>query len=196
MNKSSAGKAFFHPSAFILELFMAVTHEKKMATTALATPGDDDDRREPRETPRKPKDDGEGGFFTIKKRGQGYWTRMLTALGAALFIGLTANFLYTEVFPQIGIARPQTKFIILGVFCVAGCLLCWWLINREQSVEFLIATDSEMKKVNWTTREELIGSTKVVILFMFFIAFFLFACDVAFGKLFQVLTILKFGPFG
>jgi preprotein translocase SecE subunit len=165
-------------------------HEKKMATTAIVAPDDDDDRK-PSRAP-KSKDDVEG-FFTIRKRGQGYWTRMCTALGAALFVALTANFLYNDVL--LGLSQ-RTRFTIVGVFCVACGLLAWWLVNRQQSVEFLIATDSEMKKVNWTTREELIGSTKVVILFMFFIAFFLFATDVIFGKLFQVLTILKFGPFG
>ena len=43
-------------------------------------------------------------------------------------------------------------------------------MNKPTNVDFLIATDSEMKKVNWTSRKELIGSTKVVIVFMFLIA--------------------------
>ena len=47
-------------------------------------------------------------------------------------------------------------------------------MNKPSNVDFLIATDSEMKKVNWTSRKELIGSTKVVIIFMFLIALFLF----------------------
>jgi preprotein translocase SecE subunit len=53
-----------------------------------------------------------------------------------------------------------------------------------------------MKKVNWTSRKELIGSTKVVIGFMFLIAFLLFGLDVIFGYFFQLLTVLKTGPFG
>src|SRR5829696_6330694 len=36
----------------------------------------------------------QGGFFTIYKRGQGYWTRMGTALGAALISLLFAHFVY------------------------------------------------------------------------------------------------------
>jgi len=58
-------------------------------------------------------------------------------------------------------------------------------------VEFLVATDSEMKKVNWTTRKELIGSTKVVIIFMFIIAMFLFTCDLIFGAFFHLVGVLK-----
>ena len=52
-----------------------------------------------------------------------------------------------------------------------------------------------MKKVNWTSRRELIGSTKVVIIFMFLIAFLLFAFDIVFGYLFYFLNVLKSKPF-
>jgi preprotein translocase SecE subunit len=62
-------------------------------------------------------------------------------------------------------------------------------------VDFLIATDSEMKKVNWTTRKELIGSTKVVIFFVLLIAALLFTLDLVFGYFFQLIKVLEFGPF-
>jgi preprotein translocase subunit SecE len=62
-------------------------------------------------------------------------------------------------------------------------------------VDFLIATDSEMKKVNWTTRAELMGSTKVVIFFVLLISAFLFMLDVIFGYFFQLIKVLEFGPF-
>src|SRR2546421_8273072 len=38
-----------------------------------------------------------GGFFTIYKKGQGYWTRMGTALGAAIISVLCAEFIYTQM---------------------------------------------------------------------------------------------------
>ena len=61
------------------------------------------------------------------------------------------------------------------------------LLAHQQADQrrFLIATDSEMKKVNWTSRKELIGSTKVVIGFMFMIAFLLFATRRRFRVFFQ-----------
>ncbi len=59
-------------------------------------------------------------------------------------------------------------------------------MNKPTNVDFLIATDSEMKKVNWTSRKELIGSTKIVILFMFFIALFLFLYDLFFQLIFYL----------
>ena len=82
--------------------------------------------------------------------------------------------------------------IFLGVFA----LVVFFVVNKQNVVEFLIATDSEMKKVNWTTKKELVGSTKVVIFFMVMIAVFLFVCDLLFGYFFYLINVLKSNPFG
>src|SRR5690242_21250868 len=42
-----------------------------------------------------------GGFFHVYKSGQGYWTRMGTAAGAALIGLLSANFIYSELPPRV-----------------------------------------------------------------------------------------------
>lgn len=131
-------------------------------------------------------------FFAIYKKGQGYWTRMLTAAGTLLVLCLTAQFLYSQV-----MATVVDKNVRLGVaagIVAAGAVLAWYIMNKPGSVDFLIATDSEMKKVNWTSREQLIGSTKVVILFMFLIAFFLFGIDILFGYFFYFIDVLKHKP--
>jgi len=77
----------------------------------------------------------------------------------------------------------------VGIGVAVGFLLLYTVIavrlmNKPSNVDFLIATDSEMKKVNWTSRKELIGSTKVVVVFMFLIATLLFAIDQVFHLLF------------
>jgi preprotein translocase SecE subunit len=79
-------------------------------------------------------------------------------------------------------------------FLAGFALLCYWLMNKPTHVDFLIATDSEMKKVNWTSRKELIGSTKVVVVFMFLIAFLLFLIDQIFHLLFWAVGVLKTKP--
>jgi|SRR5687767_12340418 len=163
-------------------------------------------------TPRTREDQGDG-FFKIYKKGQGYWTRMGTALGAGLLIALTVWFFYqqlpvwlTPAFTpanptpeQVRAAGPTARNVTLGI-CTAMLLgfaaLAWRLMNKPSNADFLIATDGEMKKVNWTSRRELIGSTKVVIFFMFLIAFILFAIDIIFGYFFQLIRVLDTGPFG
>jgi preprotein translocase subunit SecE len=135
----------------------------------------------------------DGGFFTIYKKGQGYWTRMGTVFGAALVIFLTASFLFDER-RTIGITSDQTAYIIIAIFTLAAALGAFYLMNKPDNADFLIATDSEMKKVNWTSRKELIGSTKVVIGFMFVVAAMLFVFDVVFGYLFYFMHVLKVPP--
>ena len=54
----------------------------------------------------------------------------------------------------------------------------WWLRVRE----FLEDVRNEMKKVSWPSREEVVGTTTVVIIASFIFAFFLYAADlVLFG---------------
>jgi preprotein translocase subunit SecE len=145
--------------------------------------------------PRPPTTDtgGNGGFFHIYKKGQGYWTRMGPVGGAALIGALTLQFLFSE---RATFRLSDDGGVILCViFAVAYTAFAFFMLNRPRHVDFLIATDSEMKKVNWTSRQELIGSTKVVILFMFIIAAFLFVMDIAFGYLFWFVGVLKEPPF-
>ncbi len=180
-----------------------------VATAAPDEPRDDDDRekggRKNRaikstalDKPTSPTGGGStaraGGFFTIHKKGQGYWTRMGTALGAALLGVLTSYTIY-EHHPRFR-AEPRIAIAIAAGFFAIFALIVWRLINKPANVDFLIATDSEMKKVNWTSRKDLIGSTKVVILFMFMIALILFVIDLVFWVLFYWMGVLKFLPFG
>ena len=166
-----------------------------MATDIVATRGEepDDSDREPSPPQSRGTSTPNASFFAIYKKGQGYWTRMLTAAGAVLILLLTAQFLYGHA---LAAWVPQTnkRLMISGAFVVVTCVLAWWAMNKPGSVDFLIATDSEMKKVNWTSRAELIGSTKVVILFMFLIAGVLFGIDLLFGYFFYWIHVLKFPP--
>jgi preprotein translocase SecE subunit len=172
----------------------------------------DDESPEDNERERLPEKSGAatavprrgGGFFTIYKKGQGYWTRMGTALGAAFIALLFADFVFTQMksIPYTHAANGDPVYIPVSV-CAGTALgilalilfFVWRVTNKPSHVDFLIATDSEMKKVNWTTRKELIGSTKVVIFFVLLIAALLFTLDVVFGYFFQLIKVLEFGPF-
>ncbi|HTW94639.1 MAG TPA: preprotein translocase subunit SecE [Tepidisphaeraceae bacterium] len=135
----------------------------------------------------------EPGFFHIYKKGQGKWTRVGTVFGAAIIGAMTAAFVYNQT-SYVTIRKFQLGYIPCFVFCAVYALLAYLLMNNRRNVDFLIATDSEMKKVNWTTRAELWGSTKVIILFMFVVAIFLFIVDLFFGYLFYWLHVLRFAP--
>ena len=174
--------------------------QKAMAAddTTLA-PGAD----EPRGGERQPERAGQAkpGFFAIYKKGQGYWTRMGTAFGAALLAGLTAYniYIYLPLLINLGAgaeARERQVALAAAVaFLAAFSFFAWRMMNKPSNVDFLIATDSEMKKVNWTSRKDLIGSTKVVIVFMFLIALILFLVDIIFSYFFYLIGVLKQSPF-
>ncbi len=138
-----------------------------------------------------------GGFFHIYKSGQGYWTRMGTVGGAALIILLVGNFLYTYLPTWFDVLGNHMSWLlgIVAASVIGLGLLVFWLMNKPTNADFLIATDSEMKKVNWTSRQELIGSTKVVIFFVVFITLLLFAIDILFGYVFFWVGVLKQPPF-
>jgi preprotein translocase SecE subunit len=187
-----------------------------MATDVIAHGMDDGGDRPPPQTRAVGGDSG--GFFHIYKKGQGYWTRMGTAAAAGIIAALCIQFLYSNLnvwlYPlfdpgtqssmsdelranAIAHAQSMTKLASMGgclAFLLGFAGLVFWLLNKPDYADFLIATDSEMKKVNWTTRKELIGSTKVVIIFMFLIAFLLFAFDLFFGYLFYFMDVLKNRP--
>ena len=155
----------------------------------------DDDRRarpadEPRDGGREPPRSRRSGrhapaarLLHIYKKGQGYWTRMGTAVGAgaarradrALPLPATSRPGSSQPASTRRPRRSRDRRSSPAFVARLSALLAWRLMNKPANVDFLIATDSEMKKVNWTSRKELIGSTKVVIIFMFLIAFILFA---------------------
>lgn len=127
----------------------------------------------------------------IYKSGQGYWTRMVSAAGLGLLIAQGAFWIWTK----FGSGGSATARYVAGGVAIAFVLALgsagFWLLGRSpRTVDFLIATEGEMKKVNWSTRREVTGSTGVVIFTMLAIAVFCFVCDRAFAWSFLQIGVL------
>lgn len=83
------------------------------------------------------------------------------------------------------------QITLAGVAILVGTALAYYICAiRQGTVEFLIATDSEMKRVNWSTPREIRGSTLVVIGACFTIAGALFLFDIIFQTLFKAGGVL------
>ena len=81
-----------------------------------------------------------------------------------------------------------------GLFVALCAPLIYMLVARNvTAVDFLVATESEMKKVSWPTRREVTGSTIIVIFTSVTIALFCFCFDRAFFLLFVQLHVLNPG---
>lgn len=128
----------------------------------------------------------------IYKPGQGAIVRWGTAAGAGLLAVSFAAFLSD----QLAWFNETTRVLVPIVALVALGILIFRLIGQNRSVvEFLIATEGEMKKVNWSTRREVIGSTKVVILVVLAMGIVLFLVDVIFMWFFSVIGVLRIDVF-
>ncbi len=129
------------------------------------------------------------GFFDIYKPGQGYHTRVVSGfvLGALVCWGSYA------LYDKLSLLDNKTVqvFIPVGVIIALGLAGYWALALKRSICEFLIATEGEMKKVNWTSRKEIIGSTKVVIFLVVAMSSMLFTVDLFFMSLFTGIGVLK-----
>jgi preprotein translocase SecE subunit len=81
---------------------------------------------------------------------------------------------------------------LAALVLLVGAALVFWIVgSKPTSCEFLIATDGEMKKVNWSTRREILGSTWVVIAASFLVAAALYVIDQAFSWFFVSIDVLQ-----
>jgi preprotein translocase subunit SecE len=123
----------------------------------------------------------------IYKKGQGKYTRLGTLIGVMVIVVAGAKVASSALG---GAGNPFVQYGIPAVGIVAFGLLMGWMVNRQRVADFLIATEGEMKKVSWSSRKEVIGSTKVVIVTTLIMAAVLFVVDIVFQLFFKSIGIL------
>ena len=132
--------------------------------------------------------------MTVYKSGQGYWTRMMTAIAIMTFslgaaVWFNANILDVYIMPGSENILYWKACIVAGTALALGALL-WFLLNKPRIADFMIATENEMKKVNWPSKQDIMALTWVVIAGTFLIAAILFIADFSFASLFKSMNIL------
>ena len=130
----------------------------------------------------------------IYKQGQGYWVRLMSAIGFGLLVMMGVIWLWDQLGGfEIGTLEPVYIQGGVSVIVIAICgLIGYQLIGRKPKlVDFMIATEGEMRKVNWSTRREIFGSTILVILLTLLIAVFCKVADLAFSAFFQWIDVLQ-----
>ena len=120
--------------------------------------------------------------FDIYKRGQGKYTRLCSAFGIAIIAGLGCLQLYKKL--QAGdLGLWAETMVPAGLFIILA-LLIFWLVNKPSLADFLIAAEGEMKKVSWSSRQEIAVSTFIVIVVVIGMAILLGTTDISFRTLF------------
>ena len=85
----------------------------------------------------------------------------------------------------------MTSGVPLALAVGVGAVAWWFIFSHRSSGDFMIATEGEMKKVCWSSKSEIIGSTKVVIAFTILLAVTLFVVDILFQSVFTWIGVLK-----
>jgi preprotein translocase subunit SecE len=129
--------------------------------------------------------------FRLYKPGQGTHVRWGTAIGAGIIAVAGANFVYEYLAAIVGDNMWVRTLVPVALLLGAAYLIYWIVGNRRGSVDFLIATEGEMKKVNWSTRQEVFGATKVVIFTVLALSLMLFLVDIFFMLIFSGIGLLK-----
>ena len=132
---------------------------------------------------------------TLYKPGQGYWTRMLTAVGGAVLLLAGAEWTWQQLslIQRDWVIYVQAAAAVLIV--AAGAFVLYrYVALKPRSADFLIATEGEMRKVNWPTRREVTGFTWVVVAFLVLFVTLLFLSDLLFATFFQWIDVLDVKP--
>jgi preprotein translocase SecE subunit len=135
-------------------------------------------------------------FLQVYKRGQGYYTRAGTAVGAGLLILAGGHFVWENFsFDEYPISGMWIRVgLTVAAVGIPAFILYWVVGVNRRSCDFMIATEGEMKKVNWTTKRQLKASTAVVIVVTILMALLLFVVDLAFMHFFSAINVLETEP--
>jgi preprotein translocase subunit SecE len=129
----------------------------------------------------------------LYKPKQGWHARLYTALGLGVIIGLGLIRFFQSIY------NDYSTVTSYGITAGLGLAFAWFifrLVEYPPFVEFLIATEAEMNKVSWTSKEDLKRATSVVLVTVTIMAIYLFLVDWVWANLLQILGILKFGGGG
>ncbi len=129
----------------------------------------------------------------IYKKGQGKYTRLTTAAALMVIVGFGCWRIY-EMMEGLMIADTSTKLMVqtlvpVLIFAIFGGLV-YWLLNKARIVDFMVNAEGEVKKVNWSSKHEIMVSTTIVIFTVIFFAVFLGLTDVIFQLLFRGIGLL------
>lgn len=127
--------------------------------------------------------------FGLYKPNQGRMVRQATFIAIAVIVGFGCFALSAG--PLGAEDQPVRVGIPLGIWA----LLCWIafrVVNYPRFADFLISVESELEKVVWPGRKQVMQSTVVVIVTMLFLGVFLFAVDQIWRWFFTLIHFIEY----
>ncbi len=147
-----------------------------------------------------------GGLLDYAKPGQGFWVRTVGYSAFGVMGAFAAISLHRSLYQALSSGSELLKTLwttsIIGyeitlrpIFfpsVATGFVLLMayhFFINRAKWVEFMIETQSEVRRVSWPAKKEWVGSSIVVVIVVAFISVFLYLVDTGLSVALQKLRI-------
>jgi preprotein translocase subunit SecE len=127
--------------------------------------------------------------FALYKKSQGRLTRRVTAGAVSAVFILGARALHISFLMQ---SPPVVKWGVPLVIAFIGVWAAFRAVNYSAFAEFLIATESEVEKVQWPDRRHVIRASIVVMVAMVVMAVLLFVFDIVWRYAFSFIGFLEF----
>lgn len=83
------------------------------------------------------------------------------------------------------------RYGVPGLLLVVAVVGIYRLVNYNRFADFLIATEAELNKVSWSSKQELKSSTIVVLATVVLMAVYLFAMDRMWEELLKLVGVLQ-----
>ena len=124
----------------------------------------------------------------IYRKTHGRWTRLGTVAGVGILVVVGAGYIWQQM--------PVSAKWLRGLIPLSVVLICSYVllrvVNSKKAADFMIATEGEMKKVSWSSKKEIIGSTKIVIATLLIMGVILFCVDLFFSKFMKIVGVQQF----
>ena len=124
-------------------------------------------------------------MWKIYKEGQGKWGRVLVVSAIALGAVYAVVSLHDTLPSYERFTLPILKwsfdyrFLIEGPILIGALAFAVWLFNHPPAADFLIDTETELRKVTWPSRKEEVNNSIVVVVTVVIIGVFILTWDLA-----------------
>ena len=116
-------------------------------------------------------------FWQWHKPNQGRRVRLTAAVTVAVLAALAAWEVYNGLAGYGVQVRLAVPLVALAAIVVGG----FYALNLPVVADFLIDAESELAKVSWPSRQQVLGSTGTVLVVVLLLALFLLGMDMVVG---------------
>jgi preprotein translocase subunit SecE len=119
---------------------------------------------------------------------QGKHARLWTSIGLGVIAAAGLIQLYNYHLSELDVVP---RYVVPTVIAVVAGWLIWRIVEYPPFADFLIATEAEMNKVSWTSKDDLVRATIVVLFTVTLLALFLFAVDFLWVVILKFINVLQ-----